>query len=88
MVLRILSFRGAWRQGVPCIFDARTLHCAADNTNDNATEGFRFVLWYIYNADEREEEEEDGEEDVEQQQQQQRQQLQAAHGDDECGPPG
>lgn len=53
--------RPVFAQGVPCIFDARTLHCAANNTNDDSAAGFRFVLWYIYNEVEGPEgDEEDG----------------------------
>ena len=37
-----------YRAGVPAVIDARTLHCAADNTSAE----FRFVLWWIYNPEE------------------------------------
>ncbi len=44
----------AYRAGCPVLFDARTLHAAADNTTDE----LRCVAWYIYNADEEQQEDE------------------------------
>jgi ectoine hydroxylase-related dioxygenase (phytanoyl-CoA dioxygenase family) len=38
----------AYRRGAPVMIDARTLHCAADNSS----EALRAVAWFIYNQDE------------------------------------
>jgi hypothetical protein len=47
----------AYRAGAPAVLDARTLHCAADNSSD----ALRAVAWFIYNQYEEEEAAEEGE---------------------------